>query len=408
MKQKTLLLITFITMYISNAQITFEKGYIINNSDQKTECLIKNLGWKDNPSSFEYKISETSELVTESIGNIKEFGINSEVKYVRKNVKIDKSSSNVNFLDNERNAIFVNETYFLKVLVEGTASLYIYEEGNLHRYFYAINNSEIEQLVYKNYLTELGQIGTNELFKQQLFTTLKCESIGQQRFENLNYKTTSLLNLFVEYNVCSNSNYKKYESKGRRDLFNINLRLHLNNSSLSFNNGATNYSNYYFNFSPKQNIGFGIETEFLLPYYKNNWALLFEPTYQSYKENNTKSVSNLVGGLLLTDVEYSSVELPIGLRHYFFTNKNFMLFVNASYILDINLKSSISFKRADNSSVNELELKPDSNFSFGIGSKIKNKYSLEVRLQSSRDIIGSPNWTSNYKTMSLIFGYSIL
>jgi hypothetical protein len=397
-------------MYTSSAQNTFEKGYIINNSDQKTECLIKNLGWKDNPSSFEYKISETSESIIESISNIKEFGINSEVKYVRMNVMIDKSSSNLNFLDHVRNPVFINETYFLKVLIEGTASLYIYEEGNLHRYFYAINNSEIEQLVYKSYLTELGQIGTNELFKQQLFTTLKCESIGQQRIENLNYNTTSLLKLFVEFNMCSKSNYKKYESKERKDLFNINLRLHLNNSSLSFSSGAENDFNYYnnFNFSPKQNIGFGVETEFLLPYYKHNWSILFEPTYQSYKESTTKSVSNLVGGLLLTDISYSSIELPIGLRHYFYINKNSNIFVNASYIIDINFNSSILFKRADNSILKELDLKSDNNFSLGIGSKIKNKYSLELRLQSGRDIIGNPNWTSNYKTISLIFGYSIL
>ena len=40
------------------AQISFEKGYYIDNSNQKVDCLIKNVDWKNNPTSFEYKLSD--------------------------------------------------------------------------------------------------------------------------------------------------------------------------------------------------------------------------------------------------------------------------------------------------------------------------------------------------------------
>ena len=45
------------------AQISFEKGYFINNANQKTNCLIKNQDWKDNPTEFEYKLDENSESI---------------------------------------------------------------------------------------------------------------------------------------------------------------------------------------------------------------------------------------------------------------------------------------------------------------------------------------------------------
>ena len=42
----------------SFSQITYQPGYFINNSGSKTECLIKNVAWKDNPVEFDYKLSE--------------------------------------------------------------------------------------------------------------------------------------------------------------------------------------------------------------------------------------------------------------------------------------------------------------------------------------------------------------
>ena len=36
----------------SKAQVIFEKGYFINREGQKTECFIKNLDWRNNPSSI--------------------------------------------------------------------------------------------------------------------------------------------------------------------------------------------------------------------------------------------------------------------------------------------------------------------------------------------------------------------
>ena len=145
MKKQLLLFLTVLLSFNSYSQISFEKGYYINNNNQKTNCLIKNIDWKNNPTEFEYKLYENSESKETNIKLIKEFGIDNISKYVRNTVNIDRSRETINNLSNDRNPIFKEEEVFLKVLVEGKANLYQYDDGNLRKYFYNKENSNIEQ-----------------------------------------------------------------------------------------------------------------------------------------------------------------------------------------------------------------------------------------------------------------------
>ena len=82
MKKQLLFLLITILSFNCYSQISFEKGYYIDNSNQKTNCLIKNIDWKNNPTQFEYKLSENSESKKKTIESIKEFGINNISKYI--------------------------------------------------------------------------------------------------------------------------------------------------------------------------------------------------------------------------------------------------------------------------------------------------------------------------------------
>lgn len=179
MKKKLVFLLTTILTFSCYSQIYFENGYYIDNNDQKINCLIKNLDWRNNPTEFKYKLTEKSELNKRTIKSVKEFGIYSASKYVRSIVKIDRSSNKVDKLDNERRPIFQEEELFLKVLVEGKATLYSYDDKTLSltRYFYNIGTSNIEQLVFKNYMTHQFEIATNNRFRNQLWDNLKCSNI---------------------------------------------------------------------------------------------------------------------------------------------------------------------------------------------------------------------------------------
>jgi hypothetical protein len=44
---------------------------------------------------------------------------------------------------------------------------------------------------------------------------------------------------------------------------------------------------------------------------------------------------------------------------------------------------------------------------FGLGYKYNDKFSIEVRNQTNRELGSGFNWVADYKTLSIIFGYSL-
>jgi hypothetical protein len=408
-KKQLVFILTAILSLTCYSQISFEKGHYIDNNNQKTNCLIKNIDWKNNPTEFEYKLSENSASKKVTIKSIKEFGIDNTSKYVRSIVNIDRSSENTNKLSNDKNPVFNEEELFLKVLVEGKSTLYQYIDGSLRRYFYNKENSNIEQLIFKIYKTtdnNNNNIGKNNRFKQQLWVNLKCPNFKISKIENIEYQKSSLVAFFTEYSECQNTELINFESKQKRDLFNLTVRPRINSSSLTIQNSASNAIDT--DFENKTGFGCGLEVEFILPYNKNKWAIIIEPTYQSFKSKKTTNLNIVSGGVLIAEVNYNSIEIPVGLRHYLFLNNNSKIFINASLIFDSSSKSSIEYKRIDNSNINSFDIKTRPNLGIGLGYKQNDKYSLEMRYQTDRNVLSDYTaWKSEYKSLSIIFGYTL-
>ncbi len=424
MKIKLLFLLTTIVSIHCHSQISFEKGYFIDDNNYQTDCLIKNIDWKNNPSEFEYKLSEEDESKKLTIESVKEFGFGDFSKYVKAIVNIDRSDDNINKLSNEKNPVFKEEVLFLKVLIEGKINLYQYIDGSVKKFFYGTEDSNIEQLIYKIYNTKekkipednkldtKSKLAVNNAFRQQLWRDLKCPKFNINTFSKLGYFKKDLMKIFAKYSECHNDELIDFEQKHRQkqDVFKLAIRPRLNYSSLSVKN-AIIISNDIIEFEPKTSLGFGLEAEFILPYNKNKWAILIEPTFQNFKsEGLITDASSIFRGELRTKIDYSSIEVPIGLRHYFFFNDS-RIFMNASVVFDMKLKSDFEGSGYNGSDVfTPIKRKATTgNFAFGIGYKLFNKYSLEIRHQTGRQIIGGneiSKWISSYKTSSIILGYS--
>lgn len=391
MNKKKQLVITLISVLTFNtySQIKFEKGYFIDNNSVKTECLIKNIDWGNNPTKFDYKLNESSPISEENINTVKEFAVK-DLKFTRFLVNIDRSSEQTSKLSDVRTPIFKKETLFLKSLVEGIANLYFYHDVSLNRYFYGFSNAEVTQLIFKSYTTEYYKIKENNRFKQQLLKDLTCSSISKKEIKKIKYKKKDLIEYFIRYNNCNNSTSINYVEKNENDLFNLNIRLGINSTSLSIRNDVSSFRNTDFN--NELNFRFGIESEFILPFNKNKWAALIEPTFQYYKseikiENQTDAV-----------VDYKSIEFQIGIRHYFFLNDTSKVFANGLFVYDLPLDST----------VRNLDIESAINFALGIGYNYKGKYSLELRYLTSREVLNNyTSWHSNYETLSVIFGYKL-
>ncbi len=123
MRKQLLSIILWLVTVHCSSQISFEQGYYITNSGQKVGCLIKNVDWKDNPREFYYQLSAEGEKNKATIEDVKEFGIENTCKFVRHLVKVDRSSDNLSDLSSTSEPVFTEEVLFLKLLVEGKASL---------------------------------------------------------------------------------------------------------------------------------------------------------------------------------------------------------------------------------------------------------------------------------------------
>ena len=358
-------------------QIVFEEGYFINDNNERIECLIKNVDWKNNPFDFKYKISEISEVQTTGIQAVKEFGINNISKYERAIVNMDRSSEDLSLLSHDRNPVFQEEVLFLNILVEGQASLFQYEENNLTRFFYRTNDSAITQLVYKIYKVKDRNIGTNNQFRQQLLNDLKCHEISMNEFETLNYYKNELVRLFVKYNECQNVSFTNYNEKHREVIFSLNLRPGLNISSLSMENPVSDAEDN--DFGSELTFRAGLEFELILPFNKNKWAIILEPTYQYYKsEKESEGINDQY-----VEVDYKSIELPLGIRHYFYLDEKSKIFINASYVIDFSINSAIKYELGW-----EYEINTMGNFAFGLGYSYR-RIAAELRYQTSRSVLNN-------------------
>lgn len=404
MKKQLLFFLFIILTFNCYSQITFEEGYFINNKGEKTDCLIKNLDWKNNPTEFKFILSKDATPETLKLKSVKEFGIYGISKFVRFTVKVDISSENISHLSKQKDPIYEEQQLFLKVLVEGKANLYKYQNKTFKRYFYNNQDSEVKQLIFKTYQVSKKKISKNNWYKHQLFSNLKYKDLTQSQIKKVDYNKKDLVDFFIKYNEKNNSEYLNLAVKQEKKLFNLNLRPGLNHSSLTIRNGSAEGRNI--DFDTKLAFRFGIEAEFILPYNKNKWAVLIEPTYQYYKsEKETVFAETLThASTANVEVDYSSIELPIGIRHYSYINDHSKLFFNISYIFDFPSSSTIQSERKD---IFDLKIKANKNLAIGVGYTY-NKYSLEIRYQTKRDILnGYTYWGSDYKTMSVIFGYRI-
>ncbi|KAA1245010.1 hypothetical protein [Aquimarina sp. RZ0] len=114
-----------------------------------------------------------------------------------------------------------------------------------------------------------------------------------------------------------------------------------------------------------------------MPFNRNKWALIFEPTY-----NNFKSEAELANQTVRVD--YKSIEFHTGTRYYLFINKNSKAFLNGLFIFDLDNDSEIEFEYGGN-----LKIKSKNNLALGLGYKFKDRYSAKLRYQTSREVLGN-------------------
>lgn len=380
-------------------QLKFVPAYFINNDGQRTDCEIKDVDWESNPTSFEYRTgqSEPSQL---SINDVKEFGITNGSIYRRFTVGIDRTSDDPNNLTVSRTPDFKNETLFLRLLITGKGTLYEYFDHGLKRFFYQVNEGEVQQLIYLRFLGtaegrgghyETGYIESNNQYKQQLFNDLKCANLDQRDFANLKYERASLMKLFNRYNKCQGGESESIELEQQTSTTHITLRAGTASNGFRLvdaTNGTTT--------DLDKSLAFrvGVEIEIVMPFNKGLWSVVAEPDFQSYSSKNASGT---------TQLDYKSLDLGVSLRRYLMLSDQRAFYVGLGGVYALPLGGSGALKTGSY----KLDLSAGVNFYAAIGYRI-NKVSAEFFYGFGRGIMGDYlSYGSSYGGPGLMIGYLI-
>lgn len=376
------------------AQSKFQKGYIIKNDGIKVDCLIKNEDWLNNPITIIYKLNDASESQKITVNQIREFSIGSSTKYKRFVVEIDRSSKRVSTLSKEKFPEFKEEKLFLKAIVEGTsANLYSYFDGSLSRFFFNKPNQKIKQLIYKEYKTETNKIATNKTYIKQLRENTPCFKV----IKSPSYSKNSLKKYFVTYNNCNGEDdfLIDFTLKGTKGKFRVKLK-----GGLNYNNLVVEYPGSLFNTRTSEadyeiTLRYGIEIEYLFPFNNNRWSVFIDPAYISFNGTTTNPTSSSSADNF--DIDYSSIEFPLGIRYYFPMKENHKFFTNAGVAIDFA-----------SGSIRNLDIETVANIFAGIGYELKEKLSIEIRYNGNRQLLNNYlAFSAPYNGFSINFGYTL-
>jgi hypothetical protein len=331
LKYSFLLLLAFHHSDISYSQIKFEKGYFLDNAGSKTECLIRNVDWLYNPTFFEYKADSNAPKSRKEVNEVKEFGIERVMKYISAKVKIDRSSDNLvdNEISNSFDPDWKEEQIFLKVLTEGDATLLLYEEQGFTRYFYQINSSPIEQLIYKKY-TKPGEtsFGYNRNYLNQLFAHVNCIHSPIYSLENISYTSKALLNWFQKHNQCMDPNNKTPLITRNKKRFSLKIMAGVDYLSYQSGNSVIPAESNI-NYTAKIGSTFGVDVEFFFPFNNNKWSTFLESSTLAYSTSGLNSSGDKV------TIAYYTIDLLAGVRYYAFLNDKIKILFDAGFVKDI-------------------------------------------------------------------------
>lgn len=410
MKNRLLFLILLFTTsnFIVKSQALYEKGYFIDNKGIKTECLIENKDWESSPRELHYKLSETSKPQKLNTDSITLFELPGHSKYIIKTVQIDKSSSDITNLSPVKNAVWQTEKLVLKVLVEGKASLYMYNDFNLTRFFYAANDSNIQQLVYKSYQATNENlerfVGTNNNFRQQLFAEVNNPNFKYD-LSKLMYEQKELTTYFKQYNAQFETTKEVVvKEKVKRDFFKAAIMVGVNHTNMKVVDvfHPINSQDFGSFISPL----LGVEFEFTLPLARNNWSILLQPAYNSTISRKIHGIRYTDDKLIESEFSYQGIDVPLGIRYRYLLNSK--LNVNATCYVVSGFSSwydtAIRVDEKDFVILLARALTPG--FSIGVD---YNNFGLELKAFGNRDfIVRQQTFSTDFYVFSLGLKYKLV
>lgn len=198
------------TLVLCNFKLLSQKvnveAKIVLKNDVEIQGTLKNRDWEESPLFIEFKSTDEKKYKKYIPEELKSFQTD-DIKYISKEVVVDKASDDLQDLESEPRYDTLKTTVFLKQLVKGKVSLYEY---NAHlsamNYFVENEQGEIQRLVYKRFINGESKIQEVLKYKNQLsYYLFECAK-SNEACEKVMYNEKALKNIITQFNQCVGSN----------------------------------------------------------------------------------------------------------------------------------------------------------------------------------------------------------
>ncbi len=392
-----ILLIIISQVQFGFSQNRFEPGYYINNDEEKISCLIESKEWANWPNDF-FNASVNGVVKQIPVRDIKEFGIDDKLKFITRDVLIEKSSDFVDKLDNIRDLDFKNEKVLLKVIVEGDLSLYLYLKDNIKKFFIKSAQGEIEQLKYKRYKDPVfeSQMKVKAVveYKKQLEYNLKCSS---HNFEAIKYELFDLKKYVLAQNECSNTPLKFVSKRTFKPRFVITPSVGLIISNLDVYRSETEFN------LNATSPSFGIDVDYLIPTISNEIEINLKAQYSTFDVK--EDVEFQFSSIREVEIQYSEVLIGIGGGYRFYLNNNNSISLGGGFNYPILLEDTRYLETGSSLDLNGKEAKPFPSLSAGVNF---NKIKFRAHYLFKRNIMeGVNSFKIDLSRISVTIGYEV-
>lgn len=374
-----------------NAQHLFKPGYYIDLSGTKHNVEIKDFDWMRPPADLQIRSSDgsitslpTTQVLEFNVGNSKYRNLETDYFDYRINLKDVGEGSDLKF---------EKKTLLLRVLSEGRATLYGYNDST-EKFFFSTGTKQPVPLRYKKYFSDrrghanpdtetANTVFTNRDYQNQLRNAVYCPSIN---YTTINYTRTDLQKLFDRYN---NNCEKVKRAPQNRKKWSAGVYVVGMNSSVSVNNP---YFYYYDNVKTdsKPLLKAGLDVEYFLPFANNSFSVIASPGYVTHKSTSTVRYETYPFTQHF-EAKISALELPLGFRYYYYINPTNAAIFKLQYKFPYNLDSH--FKT--NTDTFKIRLKPG--FHAGVGYQFR-RLALEAEYHSGSMYIDGSSFSDRYIT----------
>jgi hypothetical protein len=395
MSIRLLVLVSFVSLFPLSvfSQITFEPSYYINNDNERIDGFIKNLDWKNNPSTIEFKSTLESDIQVLTTEDVQLFEINGYLKYLSINIEVDQSSDAASELTTSAVPNYEQKDIFLKVLIEGEASLYSFVVRNSRRYYIKVGDNPIETLEYKRFLVTNSLVRENLGYQRQLLESFICSSISNRDITKLEYKRRQLEAIFIKYNECVGSNYKTFKGK-KKDTFNLTVGPRFYYTTLEVTGSADRDE---VDFGSVADLTFEVVAELFLPFNNNQWSITTGLTNQEFKKNITNEFGEV-------SFDHHGYNIPIGLRYNRFTSEKSRFYLGSSVLVTLFGRTTIEYSYRNNASDDLSKL----GILFSAGYVYNDIINAQLKFEPRRQLFAlATTFETMYQTTSLTISYNL-